>query len=474
MARQLEDEEFEHNPFPGTVPHHEPPGFEQRGPIAPRNLPEEDDLSFLEGEGWVRVNRQGPDGDFLMIKKLERKVLADDITFIGKTWGGGRYWLEVQDAQRRWVRKFYVNFDPKEYGLPKGAAVVQKVDPATGTPIIIEQGAAPGPDPRLAEEMRLTREAQDRKDSEIRALNERMLTAQAQNNKDMLAMVEKVLLRPKADGFEDLQRFAQMKDLLGLGESRRGEGLGDVLKAMLPELSEAFKNWLTKSSTTQIVAGPAPENSTPLERMILPLVQAFAPVIARGVTAQGAASKPPLRRAPQPVPVNPAPATGQPFNKPAALEGNGHRVHSEPGKEGESTLLDQIKGHPVTKLVAPMLLSTAKSGTSPEDAAQEIADLVPDKYWDVVVQLVNRPDMVQYLAIFEPEVANYGPWFTSVADVLKRDFIEEAESGDDTDDLAPPTASSVEGDELEGSSPPVVIAPEGTRVPSEEGKVDGK
>jgi hypothetical protein len=95
-----------------------------------------------------------------------------------------------------------------------------------------------------------------------------------------------------------------------------------------------------------------------------------------------------------------------------------------------------------------------RGGDTADVAAEKVADLVPNAYWDLLVQIVERPDMVAYLSIFEPELANHGPWLTALADALKRDHIEsdepegDLEEEDEEDDLTPAGAAPA------GSSPP--------------------
>ena len=454
MARELrheEEQDYEHNPFPGTTPRF---GFQDESRVPRVDTPtslssENDDLAFLQGEGWVRVNRVGVEGDFLMLKKLERKVLADDITFIGKTWGGGRYWLEVQNAQRQWVRKFYVNSDPKEYGPPKGSASIPRTDPSTGSPIIIEQGGGMGTDPLVAEQLKRANDERERKDNEIRNLNERILTMQGENNKQMMEMFGKMLAVPKADPLVELQRIAAMRELFApVAPGERKDTLSDLVKPIIPELTAAFREYITNRPSP----APAiiPDNSSPLERLAAPFLNAFLPIIARGIAQQGAAPKPPLRPVHAGAPVNPAPATGHPHFVQPAPNGHGPVDAIESGGEGaagEATLLEKIKAHPMTKLCAPVLLSMAKNGTTPESAAEQIDALVPVKFWPVVEALVTRPDMVPYLSLFEPEVANHAPWFHAVADVIKNDYMdsgvaEEDGEEEEADDVTPPSGSS--------------------------------
>ena len=88
-------------------------------------------------------------------------------------------------------------------------------------------------------------------------------------------------------------------------------------------------------------------------------------------------------------------------------------------------LIEKIKAHPMVKMVAPVLLSMAKNATPADEAAQNIADLVPERFWPIVEELVEKPDLVTYLSMFEPEIVAHGDWLKAVAATLKRDFMDE-------------------------------------------------
>lgn len=121
--------------------------------------------------------------------------------------------------------------------------------------------------------------------------------------------------------------------------------------------------------------------------------------------------------------------------------------------------MDKIKAHPMTKMVAPLLLGMAKNQTPADAAAETIDKFVPEAFWPIVVELVNKPDLVQYLGVFEPEILNYGSWLVAVADTLKRDYIEtEEEVQEDA------------GGDLEAAEPVEAVAPAAAEAPVDEPK----
>jgi hypothetical protein len=394
-------------------------------PTDPAPVVDQDDLDML-GEGdWVRVSRVGPNGDLMLVKKIERRVLGTDITYIGRTWGGGQYTLEVQDKFRHWGKQKQVFFDPAEYGPPKGQSTVKT---ATGTPAatIIEAG---GTDPVIAAQLRSMEERLAAKDREISALNERMVALQADNHKTVLEMITRMQERSAAGGISP----EQIAELIRAATANRApsDGLSDVVKSVMPLLAEGFKEFLARpireSRGHAAPAAAGADNSTPLERLAMPFLNTLLPVIARGVAAQQTAKvvlPPHAPSKPAVAPTAPASATGLPSS-------NGTNGHAP--VEG-ARLVETIKAHPMTKMIAPMLLNEAARGTPVERVAEQVSSLVPDAYWSVVEQLVVRDDLVEYLSVFEPGLAQHGDWLRALAKTLREEYIEGHETDDDAED----------------------------------------
>lgn len=389
-------------------------------------VPQPDDLTLLEGEGWIRVMRMMPDGEYRMIKKLDRKDLKNDIAQIGKIWGGGKYKIERQNKDYHWADPIYVGMDEAEYGPPKGfystQAAVRKATAA------LEQGITSSPldSPLVGSAMTGMQEGLAKKDEEIRRLNERMLEQQGKSQDRILEMFSKMVeaRAPHSDdGVFDkvmamvdkvMQRYSQQNQPAQAGPS----GTDPLIKQLLPSIAEGFKEFLI---TGRKDSAAPPADSTALERMAMPFVDIIAKVIARGAESSAAGARqqvPPQRN---------APSAGQPTLTPPAGSNNA------PQGEQPMSRLDQIMQHPMVKMVAPMLLNMAKTGVTPENAAQEIADSVPDKFWPIVVEIVNKDDMVDFLAAFEPTIVAHTTWLAMVAEILKRDFIETAEEEEETE-----------------------------------------
>lgn len=441
-----------------------PEGRERPEPLAPPPpppMPEpDDDLSALEGDGWVRVSRVSPEGDMMFLRKMEKKILAEDITFIARTWGGGRYWLEIQNQYRQWAKKKYITFDPREYGPAKGAATPTK-DGSVG-PLVTSLNE---PDPMVASQVAAVTAANERKDAEIAKLNERLLVQQQKNHDDMMALFAKTMTAPRQDsiGFDQMLQMAQVMN----GGARGSGDLGELVKTLGPVfvdiLKDSVKRHPAEAASRAVAVSPG---ASMLERIGIPLLETLGNAIARGIATQASRPQPPLQQQLVAAPGSPAPATGLPNNAPlpagAAVTppappvvdagGNGH------SDEG-AALVDKIKAHPMTKMVAPLLLGMAKNQTPADAAAETIDKFVPEAFWPVVVELVNKPDLVQYLGVFEPEILNYGSWLVAVADTLKRDYIEtEEEVREDA------------GDDLEAAEPVEAVAPAAAEAPVDEPK----
>ena len=447
----------------GGLPATQPVNYGNELPVGV--VAEQDDLSFLAGEGWVRISRVSDSGDMLVIKKVERKILADDISYLGRTWGGSKYWLEVQNKHRMWVKKFYVQMDEKEYGPPKGTAVSKAGGQSVpGGPMVIETGGSESP--AIAAVIKAMEDRAVKQDERLQAQTDRIIAMQMEHSKSVLELVGKLSgARPSDDStFEKLYAMAdRMIQVRGAtGEATTPARATDkITETVLGAAMEGFKEYLTNKSEGGAVA---PEGSSMMERLLLPIINALAPILTRGLAEQAMAQGrqaqiPPRKPAVPAIGTSQTPSTG--VNNPPLIPagesgGNGNR----PGN-GEATLVEKIKAHPMFKLMAPMLVQMAKDGKSPEEAAQEIADYVPERFWGYVIQIVEKgPEMVPYLSIFDPECMNHAPWLTAVADVLKREHIEydepepEPEPEGEPDDVSAPPAATVEQAESQAVAVP--------------------
>lgn len=380
-----------------------------------------DDLSALEGEGWVRVSRVSDDGEMLTLKKVERKILADDLTYLGRTWGGGRYWLEVMNRWRQWVKKFYVNFDEREYGPPKGSYSTRKADAPMGVPMDANDN------PMLSAVVNQLQRSMEAKDLQIAALNDRQLTMQMEHNRTVIELIGKMSQR-RDDTPGEFDRIIAAADKMvsARGPAPRGETdlAGTLVKQILPVLADGFKEFMTKRPTAAAAAAP---DSTALERMAMPFIESFLPLLTRGLANQAAGPKrvfPPQKG--QPPTSSQRPATGQPLpvTQPKAVTAT--------MPEG-ATLLQQIKSHPMYNLVAPMVLDRARANADADEIAEEIADSVPERFWGAVIELVQRDDMPEYLALFEPELANHRTWLLAVQTAIKEKYLDDGGAETDED-----------------------------------------
>jgi hypothetical protein len=189
-------------------------------------------------------------------------------------------------------------------------------------------------------------------------------------------------------------------------------------------LADGFKEFMTKRPTAAAAAAP---DSTALERMAMPFIESFLPLLTRGLANQAAGPKrvfPPQKG--QPPTSSQRPATGQPLpvTQPKAVTAT--------MPEG-ATLLQQIKSHPMYNLVAPMVLDRARANADADEIAEEIADSVPERFWGAVIELVQRDDMPEYLALFEPELANHRTWLLAVQTAIKEKYLDDGGAETDED-----------------------------------------
>lgn len=106
--------------------------------------------------------------------------------------------------------------------------------------------------------------------------------------------------------------------------------------------------------------------------------------------------------------------------------------------------MDEIKNSIAYKMYVPQILTAAKSLASVDEWAERIMGTVPEAYDGVLVDIVSRPDVVEYLATFEPEVKNSVEWFTKLTEKIKEAFVDgeegEGEGAEPTD--VPETAKN--------------------------------
>ena len=227
-----------------------------------------------------------------------------------------------------------------------------------------------------------------------------------------------------------------------------GAGLGvEQLVALAPLFKQAggspdnTKNMMELFTTAlswgrDLAEGKAPNGGE--DNILKDLVAPFLSVLAniKGIQAPALASPrlampgPSIKAGSSMPAPKPAPADLTP---PEAERGVIDSPHA-PQEAAVDPSVQAVKSSFVYKLYVPTLLKAAKDGADPEQVADDILNTVPDTHHGVVKKLAESPDVVNYLAAFEPVAANYAEWIKKVAafivDMLTDDApAEEAPDG---------------------------------------------
>lgn len=425
---------------------------------APQPQEPQDDLSSLLGQGFVRVSRVKPNGEVSFLRKIDRSVLGEDIGFIGQTWGGGRYFLEVFNEKKHWVRRFHMSFDESEYGPAKFAHPVEPgEDPGEAgevspSPYGYPQMGYQPPSSRdieekvreRLEEQRLQFERERERDRahalEIKQMHDSQIT--------LLTSTMKEIARPQDNPILTMENLMQMSDrMLQVRPGPQDSPANNPLNNLLTKAAERLLERGLEDS-----GGSGGEGGSLIERLGTKLIDILGPTVARAVAAgyafppKGPAmpvkrevtgSPPPtsLASSPKTSPLTPPTSSDPadagdvpvvldrpalPQDPPAPQGGNGEAPsQEEPIVLQETPLMKEIKTHALYRENVPVLLDLARSKTPPQFVAEEIDKRIPDEHFGILEALVNHEDLVTYLSSFEPEVMQHGDWIIAVRDRLK-------------------------------------------------------
>lgn len=113
---------------------------------------------------------------------------------------------------------------------------------------------------------------------------------------------------------------------------------------------------------------------------------------------------------------NPQPLS-VPVSIPKVIENNPQTAQPRQGGP-VMTDIEKIKSSFFYRLYAPAILEAARKNEDVGEWADKIMDRISEEYDGIVYDLVSRPDVVDYLMLFEPEVKNYAAWFTELTNKI--------------------------------------------------------
>ena len=359
-------------PQPGEPGHDAPPTVE----VLERD-DEMDALDDLAGPGTALVYRCLT-GERRLVGRFDRTRIIKDHTIIGVQFGGGEYEVDFKESDGTYAKKFVrFSFDPLCYGEPKGPFAVKPTEPRTDNSAAL-----------------------DMMQKSIEAANKRADEAAARVDRIMEALLTRQPAAPTNPGLSLEQVFSLAERMNG------GRGPSEDIAKGLAELKELAAN-----------AGTG-EGGIPWNLLISKGLDLFSNLAAR-----------PAAPRPGAAPGGHTPArAGQPHQQtPGAAP-----VNNPPPPDHINAVVLAVKSSPLYAYYAPKLAELVNRPTSPEDAADEILGMVPDAFNDEVLAVVSRPDVVDYLALFEPELVNaHREWFKTTAEHVRQSFDTEPEPADD-------------------------------------------
>lgn len=241
------------------------------------------------------------------------------------------------------------------------------------------------------------------------------IEAQAQPSQDLVAPLT-TMMQAMVAGFENLGKLI-------VTAQPQQQSRSDMLQEMLlykqlfeqPQQSNVNPLDFVKQGIDLAKELGTSGKETGTADIVMGLLETFGKPIAEAVATAQATQ----RANPPPVPHPGAPMITHAAN-PAVIA----PVHDNPAIASE-----QIEGDIMKQMQSYLnfLIAQAQADNDVYTYAGMILDAAPPEQID---QFINRPDWLDYLAQFEPNVKNFEPWFTQLRDAMKE--LLTPEPGSDT------------------------------------------
>lgn len=215
-----------------------------------------------------------------------------------------------------------------------------------------------------------------------------------QSRRDSMDLMKTVLtaLGSKPSG-PDYKEIALLGELFS-----RGKTGGDSAEALMKgiELGMSLKEGQEPSSTA--------------DRLLETLGPAAAQLLSR-IPAPRPAT--PARPAALPAPLTDAPVIAAPAEP------------AKPAVSVEEAAKAAVKEHPFYKTYVPKILAAAKAGEDVKEWSETVCDLIPAVYHPKLLDLLQKPDLVEFLGTYEPEARNLAVWITGLRNEINALFPPE-------------------------------------------------
>lgn len=187
------------------------------------------------------------------------------------------------------------------------------------------------------------------------------------------------------------------KDIAMLGEIfAKGKGGGDAVDVLKTGIELGMK----------MAEGKEP--SSTLDRVLETIAAPAAGLLSK------LAENPPVLGRPKASPARPA-AAPKPLPEPPA----------PPAPVMVEAPVDPIKVHPFYTTYVPKVLEAAKKKEDPAEWAEYVLDMIPALYHPKLLELIQKPDLVEYLGSYEPDARNCAVWIVTVRDAILKQFDPE-------------------------------------------------
>lgn len=243
------------------------------------------------------------------------------------------------------------------------------------------------------------------------------------SRRDMLAMMQTMItaMSGKQNSF-----LSSAQDIAVIGELFKGnKSEGGAIEALKTGIELGMR------------MGEGKEPPSTLDKVLESIAAPAAGLLERLSAPRPAAPAAPVRPAALPRPVTEPPATAAP------------PVPAVP--------VDPVKEHPFYRTYVPKILDAAKKGEDPKEWAEYICDMVPAMYHPKLLEIVQKPDLVEFLGSYEIEARDQAVWIVKTRDEILALFPPE-----DVADNPPkgPMTKAPEGVQIgdrSGDIPPVLL-----------------
>lgn len=269
--------------------------------------------------------------------------------------GGGTFKIQFKTAAGLFVKQTTMTFDPKFYGKKAEAAA----GPGDGIMHVL---------------------------AEMNRSTSQVLEAGRRDMMEMMKTIVTVMAGQKSSG-PNYQEIAALGQIFK-GDSPAAGGSELLLKGieMGMKMGEGKEPPSTMDRVIENLAGPAMALLSRVQpRTPAPTAPALPANLPRPIAEPAAPPAPPLPAAP---------------------------VEAAPDEKA------LVRENPFYKTYVPKILEAARTGQDVKEWAEYICDMIPALYHPQLLEILQKPDLVEYLGSFEPEARDRAVWITSCRDAV--------------------------------------------------------